>query len=208
MKKIRKALAVLLTILTVCSILSPAASAVSKKGIASDPSVTVFHRVGEGSNAKYYYVDIFTGDTVTLRLVDSSGKQVKYPAGYHVVWTADPYPTGSDDAGRVKLTPSADGTACTLKAVKGGRDVAIVATVYDKNDKEVDWYLGFVQSRYTTPEWIAFFLTLGYYGINWKNTLQFRDLDSFLMNLVFVPGTLILTPFSLIHPEDQFHTYY
>ena len=206
MKSVKKGIAIVLMILTACSVLSPAASAkaIDRKGISSDPSVTTFNRLGD---AYYYNMEIQTGDTITLRLVDSSGKPVKVPKDGRVVWTADPYPTGASDAGKVKLTPSADGSTCTLKAVKGGRDVSVIATIYDRNDKEINWYLCFVQPRYTTPEWIAFYLTLGYYGINWKNLLEFDGFEMFLLNLVTVPGILILTPFSLVHPEDQFHSY-
>ena len=209
MKKAQKMIAVILAVLTACAVLSPMASAkaVDKKGIVADPSVTTFVYSQDGKSGTYC-IDIHTGNTVTLRMVDSSGNQVKVPKGCHVKWAADPYPTGSSYSGKVRLTPSADGSTCTLKATKGGRDAAIIATIYDKNGKEVNWYLGFVQSRYTAPEWIAFYLTLGMYGINWENMLRFDDLNSFLFNLVDIPVTMLLQPIELLSPWDMFYTYY
>jgi hypothetical protein len=215
MKTMKKWIAVILSALTVCTILSPMVSAksVGKAGITSDPSISYFHPFKDGSGGAYQ-IDIHTGDTITLWLVNSSGKQIRAPKGGHVEWAADPFPTGSIDGGKVKLTPSEDGSTCTLKAVKGGENVAVIAQVYDKNNKKINEYFCMVQSRYTPIEWVIFYLTLGMYGINWKNEftgirheLTYDDPWALLMDLVMMPGIVLLQPFELIRPWEKFDIY-
>lgn len=200
----KRVFSIMLAVLMFCLILAPMASAYvdEKKGLVSDPSITVLHRLDHGTNTFYFYqVESRVGQTVTLRAVDNHGRQVKVPKGGHAVWKVDPVYFNSC---AVKLTPSADGSTCSVKTTKGGTGTLISVQMFDKNNKQTFYANGYVQSKYTVAEWIAEYLTLGLYGINLKHIPHvFQNNSGFTIIEVFAAdGILYLT--DMILPSAVF----
>lgn len=180
---------------------APAASAAlnSKKGLVSDPSVTTLCRYDiPGVGTEYYYqMDIRTLDTITVKAVNGSGQQVKVPKGGRAEWKweAISYASGS-----VRLTPSADGSTCTVKAVKGGQDVMISVTMYDRNGKQTFSDSAFIEARYNAAEWIAVYLTLGLYGVSPKGVAYYLKDNGLPVLVADAMGYY----FGLLMPWDMF----